>query len=302
MEETMSKKQKIIVSLVGIFLVLITLIGITYAYFVTQIQGNTNDADVIISAANLMLRYTDGNGLIEPEEKIMPGTTIESKTFSVENLGTLTIENYGVYIENILNEFERPQDLKLTLRCEIFDLEESTYLEDNCNGLTDSTYPIMNSMIVSNSIDINTRHDYTLIIEYKNETEIDQSNDMNKTIKGKIQIHDNNDSINITGEVTNAAEGDYVVLGDNKQISRIVNGEYKIVGLAPDYYTLHIKNDSKDANGNVITTNKGSLDFMVEKGAEIKIENNILYTTENVEDILLNLTNNGTTITLELVN
>ena len=39
----MNNTQKIIVSGVGITIVLLTLLGLTYAYFLTRIQGNTNE-------------------------------------------------------------------------------------------------------------------------------------------------------------------------------------------------------------------------------------------------------------------
>ena len=34
----MNRKQKIIVSVVGIFIVLLALVGLTYAYFLTQVK------------------------------------------------------------------------------------------------------------------------------------------------------------------------------------------------------------------------------------------------------------------------
>ena len=39
----MSRKNKIIISVTGIILVLVTLIGLTYAYYLTRINGNIND-------------------------------------------------------------------------------------------------------------------------------------------------------------------------------------------------------------------------------------------------------------------
>ena len=302
MEEIMTNKQRVIVSVIGIFLVLITLLGITYAYFVTRIQGNTNESSVIISTANLLLKYTDGNGLLEPKEKIIPGTTIESKTFSVENLGSTTIDNYGVYIENVINEFERTTDLKMTLRCEIYDTINKTYINENCNGLTDTTYPTSNVLLITNSIPTNIRHDYTLTINYANETEIDQSNDMNKTIKGKNQIYDLNDIVDISGSITNATEGDYIVLGDNLQTSQINDGSYKLVGIGPEIHTIYVKNDTKNESGEIVTTIKGSKTLQVELGNEEKLENDILYITSTSSDITLNITSIDTELTLELAN
>lgn len=302
MEEIVTKKQKIMISIIAIFLVLITLLGITYAYFLTRVRGNTNENSVILSTANLLLEYDDGNEILESDGVIIPGTTIESKTFSVENKGTETISNYGIFLENVINNFERTQDVLLTITCKVYDTVNKVYLETTCNGLTDSTYPTINGLLITNSIDINRRHDYTLKVNYKNEVEIDQSNDMDKTIKGKIQIYDLNDIVNISGTVANAQDGDYIVLGDNSQISQIKNGTYKLVGIAPETYTIYVKNDTKNANGEVVTTIKGSKTIQVELGEEEKLENDILYVTSSSQNITLNITSINTELTIEKVN
>ena len=39
----MNRRQKIIVSVTGIFIVLLILVGLTYAYFLTRINGNTSN-------------------------------------------------------------------------------------------------------------------------------------------------------------------------------------------------------------------------------------------------------------------
>ena len=97
----MNRRQKIIVSVTGIFLVLLILVGLTYAYFLTQIQGNDKSKSISVSTANLALVYRDGNGVIEPDTEIMPGTTIDSKTFTVTNEGNDTTE-YVVVIEDVV--------------------------------------------------------------------------------------------------------------------------------------------------------------------------------------------------------
>ena len=60
----MNRKQRIIVSVTGIFLVLLILLGLTYAYFLTKINGNTNDKSLSVTMASLLLKYEDGNGLV----------------------------------------------------------------------------------------------------------------------------------------------------------------------------------------------------------------------------------------------
>ena len=122
----MSRKNKIIVSVVGITIVLLALLGITYAYYLTRIQGNTNTNSISITTANLLLKYDDGSGAIV-EENIMPGVTF-TKTFSVTNEGNAKIDNYVVYLEEVINDLTRTQDLTYTLTC------------DNCSG-SEGEYP-----------------------------------------------------------------------------------------------------------------------------------------------------------------
>ena len=95
----MKKKQKIIVSITGIVLVVLILLGLTYAYFVTRIRGNTNNKSISVITAELSLVYADGNVLISTQ-KIRPGTTISEKIFTVTNDGDDTV-SYGVYLEGM---------------------------------------------------------------------------------------------------------------------------------------------------------------------------------------------------------
>ena len=74
----MNRKSKIIVSIVGIFIVLLALLGITYGYFLTRIQGNTNDTSISITTANLSLVYADASPNIEATN-IQPGDTVYTK-------------------------------------------------------------------------------------------------------------------------------------------------------------------------------------------------------------------------------
>ena len=93
----MNRKQKIIVSVTGIFIVLLILVGLTYAYFLTRIQGNTNTKSISVTTANLELVYGDGTQTIlkndialEPDSDNAIGT----KDFTVTNK-----EGYGGEIQ-----------------------------------------------------------------------------------------------------------------------------------------------------------------------------------------------------------
>lgn len=211
----MSRKQKIIVSIVGISLVTLIIVGLTYGYYLTQINGNTNDKSISVNLANLELTYDDGNGLIEAKN-IIPGQTIATKTFTVKNTGNKKISNYAVYLDDVVNTFEDKSDLKLTLSC--------TSDTGNCNGTT-ITYPSNNTLLITNDIEEKELQSYELKVEFL-ETNDDQSDNMNKEMSGNIIINDlkglNNTIDNVTGtediEVDNAQLlSNYRIYGNSVQ-------------------------------------------------------------------------------------
>ena len=46
----MNRRQKIIVSITGIFIIMLALVGLTYAYFLTRITGNENEKSDIVAS------------------------------------------------------------------------------------------------------------------------------------------------------------------------------------------------------------------------------------------------------------
>ena len=209
----MNRRQKIIVSVVGIFIVLLALVGITYGYFLTRIQGNTNTTSITVTTADLKLVYGDGNGVLTPAELLMPGKdikfldangkTVESKTFTVTNEGNDT--DYVVIFEDVsvtyasngttingnsynagdTTTFES-NDFRYTLTCVERDKDGN---ETECNGIKYDSFPMNGGVVVGNNIGADVVHTYTLTMKYL-ETGKDQSLDMNKTISAKINIED----------------------------------------------------------------------------------------------------------------
>lgn len=213
MEKTDEIKRKIITSMVAIILLILTIFGITYAYFVSKVKGNTNDKSVDVSAGKLELTYNDGNGYIKVE-KIQPGVVLKSKTFTVKNTGTGSIDSYEIILENVINELKYYNDLTYELEC-ISD-------KGTCNG-TNDTFPIYDNSIITNSIKTGETHTYTLTLSY-NETYLDQSDDMAKTIEAKVNIRDsefNYTKLNIYGNT----EGLGTLVNDE---TNRFNGKYKI--------------------------------------------------------------------------
>ena len=142
----MSRKQKIIISITGIVLVSLILIGLTYAYFLTQITGNTNTKSISVSTANLVLEYGENTNVVQGIENAEPGYSVE-KIFTATNKGNSTV-TYAAALESIVNELSRQQDLVYTLTCTSylksgFSLSSDgtiTGTEDGtCNGVMSNT-------------------------------------------------------------------------------------------------------------------------------------------------------------------
>jgi len=182
-------KQHFRVTLFITLLLGVTIIGITYAYFSAKIIGNTNDKSVTIKAGKLELTYDDGNGEVLAE-KIMPNTVVETKTFSVKNTGNNNILDYDVVLDSISNDLINKSDLTYVLTCEEHN-EKNEYI-GVCNG-NSGDYPSSRTTLSTNPIRVGYTHYYTLSITYK-ETYTDQSDDMNKTIKGNIVIYDDTEA------------------------------------------------------------------------------------------------------------
>ena len=172
-------RKKLIIGISALVLLVITLLGITYAYFTASVAGNTSDKSVVVTAANLELTYNDGNGAVIVE-KVEPGVTLESKRFTVKNTGTKEINSYDVVMEVIENELEFYGDLTYELTC----------ASDGkpCQG-SSSSFPTKDKVLITNSIKVGVTHSYELTVTYK-ETGLDQSNDMNKKIEGNVIIRD----------------------------------------------------------------------------------------------------------------
>ena len=176
----MNRKQRLIVSVTGIFLVLLILVGLTYAYFLTKIKGNDNEKSISVTTADLKLTYKDGSDGVIGGVNIEPSDTIYTKTFTVKNEGNANIE-YGVYLINVINQLIRKDDVKYTLNC-------TTDGTITCNKVTtETTFPSGISQLVTNEIEPGKTHTYTFSFTYK-DTNTDQSIDMGKELSAKLQI------------------------------------------------------------------------------------------------------------------
>ena len=157
--DIVNRKHKVIISIIGITIVMLALLGITYAYYLTRIEGNTNTNSISITTSKLELLYSDGNKELNIEN-LIPGQTIAKKTFSVENTGNDLIE-YGVFLENVINELKYYDDLIFTITCTSESLDNSVIPTPNsCSGVTDYQFPLTNEEILTNTIEAKVKHNY----------------------------------------------------------------------------------------------------------------------------------------------
>jgi len=215
----MNRRQKIIISITGIFIVLLALVGLTYAYFLTRITGNENDKSISVTTANLELVYADGTTtVLEPDTKLIPSSTeVGTKDFTVTNNGedtsyTVLIEDTEIkyatngsykaadgstvtYTANEATEFAT-NDFRYTLSCKKYNKTEyqanaeTATSTGNCDGISEQKmFPIDGGVMVSNNILSTEVHVYELKFWYI-DTGLDQSIDMNKTYNAKVNIVD----------------------------------------------------------------------------------------------------------------
>ena len=206
----MNRKSKIIVSIICILLVLLILLGLTYGYYLTKINGNTNDKSISINMADLELTYDDVDGLIEAPN-ILPGDVI-TKSFTVKNTGNTKINDYAVYLSDVVNTFEDKDDLNLTLTC--------TSDKGNCKG-TNIIYPKDDLILITNDIEQGELQSYELKVEFI-ETNDDQSDNMDKIISGNILIKDLKE---LGNKVVNNDGADSATIDNSKLLSN-----YRIYG------------------------------------------------------------------------
>ena len=118
---------------------------------------------------------------------ILPGETITSKYFTVTNKGNETIEDYVVVLEDVINNFYLREDLTYKLTCSSVD-KDTLVKTGTCKG-SSGAFPRDEEVIVTNDIGAGIMHKYYLTVTF-NETYLDQSIDMNKTLKARVNIYD----------------------------------------------------------------------------------------------------------------
>ena len=167
-----NKKTTMIISLFAVFIFVLAIGAVSYAYYAT-VTNNTGNGKTSVNTNDLSVAFKDGP--LVNITNIIPGDDF-SKTFSLENLGNKEIF-YKIVMNDVENTFIKKGDI--------------TYeLKEDSKVIATGTFPSQ-TMPISERISIKpgASKEYTLTIFYAN-TQADQSEDMGKTIGGKLFIEE----------------------------------------------------------------------------------------------------------------
>ena len=219
------KDKKIYILLV--VSILITVIGVSLAFFALNIIGNENAKDVVITTGDLKLLLTDGNAVSLSDAK--PGDSV-TKTITVKNTGTKEI-SYNLVWQNLVNGITN-NELIVDGTCK--NLNASNTEDGTCSAI--SKKAVKEGNITSNiPIKPGYTHEYVVRVTFK-DTGTLQNYNLNKSFTGKIGITESSAKTiycTFDGELTQGAE--------------YVNGQYT-------YRYMQEGNIDNDDDGNDVYT------------------------------------------------
>ena len=238
-EVSKSNKIKIIVITALIFLVSIA--GISYAYFTIQITGNDTASSMRLRTANMSLVYNDVQ--IVSGEYAEPGWT-QTKTLTVTNNGNVDAY-YTIIWRDLINEITNGE-LVISATC-------ASSPSGSCSNMSETIVPT--SMSESHNIAVKrgisiapgVTHTYTLTALFK-ETGSNQNYNQNKYFNGTLNIAEGKEPLTMTRNGTDSTTGLPVVrISDGEDI----NEEFYDITNAIDYSTL------VSTNGNLYNYSSG---------------------------------------------
>lgn len=188
----MKRKSLTIVSIVSIIIISLLLLGLTYGYYLTTIEGNESAKSVEVVTGDSKVLYTDlstnnTSEIIEPGFKTV-------KTFTVQNTGEVSA-TYSIYLVDVINDFNRTQDITYNLykkQGTITDVTIETDLSSwtRVNEEVNKEFPTEMSVIASNETIQNPNEIYTYVlkVEYYNHPTENQNEDQGKTLAFKVNL------------------------------------------------------------------------------------------------------------------
>ena len=184
-ENNINKSNKIKMFILTMLILLVSVAGISYAYFTIQITGNDTASSMRLRTANMSLVYNDVQ--IVSGEYVTPGWS-DTKTLTVTNNGNVTAY-YTIIWRDLINEIIN-NELVISATC------SST--SGSCPTISETVVPTTNpeghNINVKKNIEIpvGVTHTYTLTAEFI-ETGSNQNYNQNKYFNGTLNIAEGKD-------------------------------------------------------------------------------------------------------------
>lgn len=180
------KNKKIFIYSLIIILSILSIIGISFGFYMMRINGNTNTKSVEVTAVDKKVNFVDHAA--EGTNYLSLGKEY-SKTFDVYNISNEDgLVTYHIYLDNVSNNFIRKQDITYTL----YRGTPGGSEEIIATGVFPSvnSYLAVNETLYDKSDERATGwHNYTLKIKYNLSNTEKQDDDQGHSINYKIQIH-----------------------------------------------------------------------------------------------------------------
>lgn len=175
-------KDKKLLYIAIIMVCLTAILGISYAWFSTIIEGNENANKHIVTTGDLRLTYTDSD--IVTLENAFPGDSSE-KTFTIKNSGTASTA-YNLYWQELSNGISR-DELVMEVTCKR--LNSSGTEDGTCEGVSERAVSSIVNIKSNIQIEAGITHEYTMKVTFI-DTGLEQNYNKNKSFNGKIGIEE----------------------------------------------------------------------------------------------------------------
>ena len=180
----MNRRGKIIVSITGIFIVLLALVGLTYAYFLTRIRGNEEPKSISVTTGLLELEFSNG--------------TNEVNVTNIEPISSSEVLTKGLAKNFIINKTDRSLDVYTKIKLINLNVSENLAEYDFKWALYQDTTPISTGdfggkttgeivLATNQIINSTTGLEYKLYI-WINETGLNQSDMMGGSLTAELDI------------------------------------------------------------------------------------------------------------------
>lgn len=246
----MNKDKKSIFFLL-LFTILVSTVGLTYAYFVINVSGNENANKIEATTGTLKLNYVDGPEIKETD--VYPGWSI-TKSISVENTGTYDTY-YSIEWDSLTNTIIN-DELVLSATC-------VSELNGSCDGITQN--PIGNG-IGSIKTDIyiapGDKHTYTLTISFL-EMSSEQNYNQNKSFYGVLKIVGSSNVFTLKGLVLDSNEDPVsgATVEVHSELRTAVTdelGRFEMIGVNVGHHEINVKNNDELVGNKTVSIVSGT--------------------------------------------